>query len=196
MPRGGLSTADYTVLGVVWRDGPCTTYHVMLRLASSSSSFYRKRASSTYGVVQNLTKRGLLTPIGEEIGKRGDRPIGVTDEGMRVLKQWLAPPVPEVEAAYSNDLIRLRVNFIAALEPEEQAAFVKDAIRVLEALEHDHQESIQKRNSEAQAIALIGHLYETQARIAWLHRLQGLLPIAPAPDVDPATIQPHVRQSQ
>jgi DNA-binding PadR family transcriptional regulator len=188
MRRGALSTTEYTVLGIVWRDGPCTTYHVMLMLASSSSSFYRKRASSTYGVVQNLTAQGLLAPVGDDVGKRGERPIGVTEEGISVLQKWLGPPVPPVEAAYSNDLIRLRVNFIAALDAADQVAFVEDALRALRVLEEEHEHSILERGELSRTLSLQGLLFETRARIAWLEHVLTVLPIARSAEPEPTGV--------
>lgn len=180
MSRRDLSSAEYTVLGLIWREGPCTTYAVMLKLASSPSSFFRKRASSTYSEVQKLLKRGFVEPAGDGVGTRGDRQIAITAAGLKALREWLSPPVPPLDAAYSNDLIRLRMNFLGALEPADQLAFVEDALRLMRGLALEYERAIEERGHESHPIAIVGILYETRARIAWLEYVRTVLPI-PSP---------------
>ena len=97
---------------------------------------------------------------------------------MEVLRTWLCAPVPAVEVAYSNDLVRLRTNFIAALAPAEQADFVDDALRTLRELEAEYERTIEERGEASKPIAVVGILYETRARIAWLEYVKTVLPIS------------------
>ncbi len=171
MPSRGLSISDYTVLGIVGRDGPCTTYNVMRDMATSPSSFYRKRASSTYTVVQRLLGLGLLETLGEEPGPRGERQIAVTDEGLRVLKDWMSP-VPAVEAAHSNDLIRLRVNFLNLLDPGEREALIDQAATALRTLLAESERALPERHDPIRYLTLLGLIYETRARLEWLEEVR------------------------
>jgi DNA-binding PadR family transcriptional regulator len=173
MPAKSLSVAEYTVLGVVWRDGPCTTYSVMLAQAKSASSFFRKKASSTYAVVQKLLDRGLVVTVGED-GPRGDRQIQVTPAGTQALHDWISS-TPEVEVAYSNDLVRLRLNFVELLDGAERMAFIQDCLRMLHKLLEEQHRARPATESIGKSIALLGMIYETQARIDWLIEVKEML---------------------
>jgi DNA-binding PadR family transcriptional regulator len=179
MPSRGLSISDYTVLGVIAREGPCTTYNVMMDMAASPSSFYRKRASSTYSVVQRLDSQGLIKALDEEPGPRGERQLAVTPEGLRALKEWLCR-IPVAEAAYSNDLIRLRVNFLIVLSPSEREALVDQAIDSLKILLSDSEGELEKRKDPIRYATLLGLIYETRARLEWLAEVKRVLPTFPA----------------
>lgn len=167
-----LSTTDYTVLAIIWRDGPCTTYVVMRDLASSPSTFYRNRASSTYRVAQRLTDLGLVEQVDEDVGSRGERLIQVTPDGLEALRSWLSPPIPRVEIAHTIDLVRLRMFFLKALPPEERLRFVDDAIAFLRELEAANEERVEKPTDPFQEMGSLGTLLETRARIEWLERVR------------------------
>jgi DNA-binding PadR family transcriptional regulator len=174
MRRNRLSTPEYTILGVLWRDGPCTTYNVMMRLASSSSSFHRKRASSTYSVVEKLVSRGLVASVDGEIGSRGERQMLVTAEGRDKLREWIAD-LPTVEVGYSNDLVRLRLNFIELLARDEQLAFVDHALSSLRAVLLEHESATERYKQPIASLSLLGLVYETKARIAWMEEVRARL---------------------
>jgi DNA-binding PadR family transcriptional regulator len=175
MPREKLSTSEYTVLGIVWRDGPCTTYAVMRELASSASTFYRNRAASTYRVAQRLIGLGLLELDGEEIGSRGDRQIKATEKGYAELQKWLSPPIPKVEVAHTIDLIRLRVHFIAALDGPGRVAFLDDALNAARQRLAEL-ERVKPSPDPFEALGSLGTIYETRARIEWLEQVKKRLP--------------------
>lgn len=175
MPREKLSTSEYTVLGLVWRDGPCTTYAVMKELASSASTFYRNRAASTYRVAQRLIDLGFLELDGDEIGTRGDRLIKATAKGQAELQRWLSPPLPKVEVDHTIDLVRLRVHFLAALPPADRAAFVDEALNAAKARLQELEEAAPAEDA-FEALGSLGLIHETKARIAWLEEVKEALP--------------------
>lgn len=173
-----LTITEYTILGIVWSKGPCTTYVVMRELARSPSTFYRKRTATAYRVVQRLISEGLLEHIGETIGSRRDRPVRVAPKGLAVLKEWLAPPLAPVEVAHAIDLIRLRMYFIGAIQPEERAVFVDEAVGALRMYVATLEAVIdeERKTDPFAALASLGAVYETRARIEWLEAIRpGLL---------------------
>ena len=56
---------EYTVLGIAWKRGPCTTYALMMELSTSTSTFYKKRAGTTYPLVERLIKNVYLQQSAE-----------------------------------------------------------------------------------------------------------------------------------
>jgi hypothetical protein len=58
--RTKLSPIEYTVLGIAWKRGPCTTYALMKEMSSSTSTFFKNRASTIYPLVERLIKMGQL----------------------------------------------------------------------------------------------------------------------------------------
>lgn len=172
MAEPRLSIAEYTVLGIVWREGPCTTYAVMRELSNSSSTFYRKRASSTYRVAQRLVDLGFLSPVGEGVGARGDRLLEATAKGRAELRRWLTPPTPQFEVDHSMDLVRLRVFFLGALPAGEQRAFLEAALKSLKVRLVKQEEDVATASNEFEALGSLGGVYETKARMAWLEEVK------------------------
>jgi DNA-binding PadR family transcriptional regulator len=169
------SVTEHTILGIVWNDGPTTTYRVMRKLAASPSSFYRNRAATAYRVVQRLIEQGLLEVVGEDVGARGDRQIRITGEGLNVLRAWLLDPVPYAEVAHSADLIRLRLYSAGAIRPEERATLIDNAISELLRLQLAIEGDIRREGESGDEFAVLaakGSLFETKARIAWLQEIR------------------------
>jgi len=169
-----LSTTEYTVLGLVSVNGPCTTYVVMKELASSASTFYRNRAATTYRVVQRLIESHLLEPVGEELGARGDRLINITPLGLEELRAWLRPPIAKVEVDHTIDLIRLRIYFLSVITPAERALFLDAAISALSTRVSEYEE-LSHVPDPFDSMANLGGLLETQARLKWLHSIRSRL---------------------
>lgn len=171
MPDRLLSTTEYTILGIVGKAGPCTTYAVMKELASSGSSYYKDRAGTTYPVVERLLKRGLIE-AGEN---RRSRKLRITIAGKEELKKWLTPPLPDHDVAHTLDLIRLRMYFLAALDEKQQELFVDRALDSLKRHLANTEELIEQERAAGDRIgslATLGLLFETKARIAWLEAIK------------------------
>ena len=79
MARKRLSAIEYTVLGIAWKRGPCTTYALMKELASSTSTYYKARAGTAYPLVNRLVKQALLVHA-DHLGPKRETLIEVTEK--------------------------------------------------------------------------------------------------------------------
>lgn len=161
---------EYTVLGIAWKRGPCTTYALMMELSTSTSTFFKKRASTTYPLVERLTKNGYLNQS-DEVGARGERSMVVTESGMEALQVWLTQPLDFGEVAHTVDFVRLRTFYLGAATPEQRSKFLDSALEQLRAHEASCVSASKKyleMGDEFSALASEGVLYETRARIEWL----------------------------
>jgi DNA-binding PadR family transcriptional regulator len=168
--RTKLSPIEYTVLGIAWKRGPCTTYALMKEMSSSTSTFFKNRASTIYPLVERLIKMGLLAQS-EDIGARGERSVVVTESGIIALKFWLTEPLDFGEVAHTVDFVRLRTFYLGAAKPEQRAQFLASAMEQLEAHEASCQRAIDKYKEMGDAFSALaseGVLYETRARKEWL----------------------------
>lgn len=161
---------EYTVLGIAWKRGPCTTYALMKEMSSSTSTFFKKRASTTYPLVERLIKNGYLKQA-DNIGARGERSVEATEAGIEALRYWLSEPLDFGEVAHTLDFIRLRTFYLGSATPEERESFLASALLQLAAHETACLKAIEKykeMGDEFSALATEGVLFETRARIAWL----------------------------
>lgn len=171
-----LSTVEMTVLGLTFRQGPCTTYAVMREFSTAASTFYKSRAGTTYSVVKRLVSFGLLSQTADQ--------IEVTPAGLDVLRQWLLPPIPLPDVAHSADLVRLRFYFLNLLTREEQLETIDHALGKLhnflatcESLLPEHE----KLGDKVGVLAVFGSVMETRTRIEYLNIVRKWIE-SPPPD--------------
>src|SRR3954462_1918303 len=126
LPRSerALSDLEACVLGVVWRDGPCTAYAVRQELAASSTPRWSDSAGSIYPVLDRLEALGLVAATARTWGERGKKEFAATAAGASRLRAW----VPQVTAADAcgptYDPIRTRFCFLAVLPPAGRRRFL------------------------------------------------------------------------
>src|SRR6185436_18926108 len=77
--RIAATDLEQTVLGIVWRDGPCTPYHVRSVLLRSPSSHWSGSAGAIYPLVKRLEARGLARSRAVRTGRRAGREVELTD---------------------------------------------------------------------------------------------------------------------
>ncbi|MDR3691113.1 MAG: PadR family transcriptional regulator [Fimbriimonas sp.] len=169
-----LSISEYTILGLVWAKGPCTTYTIMREMAASPTTFYRNRAATTYRTVHRLESAGLVAPVDGTVGARQDRLIRISEAGALSLESWLTPPLSNVEVAHTIDLVRLRMYFIGALPAQKRTELVDDALlRLKDRLRVVETTAERERENDPYAyLATLGAVLETQARIRWLEAVR------------------------
>lgn len=166
-----LSDLEFTILGVISKRAPCTSYTVAKEFFTSPSSHWRGSVGAVYPAVARLESLGLLR---EESATRLGRPctlFSLTDKGLATLRKWLTPPLPESAASITFDPIRTRSFFLAALSTEDQRAFLEEAERQLVAqvprLEAEC-ERYRKSGDWFSEQAQRGTLHVTNARLAWI----------------------------
>ena len=166
-----VTELEHCVLGVVWQAGPLTAYEIAKPFAQSPSTYWSGSAGAIYPLVKRLEDKGLLRGEIEQWNSRQKRTFTITDEGLKVLREWLSPPFTPDVGAVSFDPIRTRVSFLGALPPRQREKFIDDAERVI----HEQLEQIremQARESAAgnvfEALAGRGGIHELEARLKWL----------------------------
>ena len=125
-----LTELEGATLGVILRDGPCTSYTVKELFRASPSDFWSGSAGSIYPLMQRLEKRGLVASERGSTGRRGRRDYRITDAGRRAFRRWLTDA--ERAAGMGFDPLRTRLVFFDQLSPQARARF-HDA--VLDAME-------------------------------------------------------------
>ena len=165
------SPLEMAVLGMVWKQEPCTAYSVMRELSGSDSAFIRSKAGTVYPLVNRLVRASLLTYETKKRGPKGERMLRITPEGLELLKSWLTGPIQQREITHTVDLVRMRSGYLGTVGPEERARFVD---RSLEGL-RQHLKECEAReihyleNGDAfGALGMRQMIHETRARIAWL----------------------------
>jgi len=172
-----LTDLEACVLGVVWRDGPCTAYAVRRELAASSTPRWSDSAGSIYPVLDRLEALGLVAATARSWGERGKKEFAATAAGASRLRAW----VPQVTAADAcgptYDPIRTRFCFLAVLPPSARRQFLADAARgtrqTLDRLRGDAPRRI--RPDDFEALSIHASICELQGRLRWLGRMRKVL---------------------
>jgi|GEM_PF-737786 len=165
-----LSAMEHTVLGIAWKRGPCTTYGLMKELSSSTSTYYKERAGTVYPLVNRLLKLGYLR-IADSGGLKDQKLIEITDLGFQSLQSWISEPISEEDVAHTVDFIRLRVFYLASVDPGERNFMIETSLAMLER-QLDECKLARRRyvdqGDDFSNLATLGTVFETIARIDWL----------------------------
>ena len=91
--------------------GPAHGYDVATRLAPSGDigRVWSLSRPLTYRALDQLARRGLITPVAEERGKAGGKRtiLAPTPQGKRLVRRWLEQPVPHFRAVRDELLLKL-----------------------------------------------------------------------------------------
>lgn len=162
-----LSILELTVLGVVWKKGPCTAYAVMREFVGSQTNAYRSGAGSIYPLIKRLDAANYLS---KERAK-----LAVTDLGRDVLTSWVQMESSNQEVSSNLDPLRSRVYFLDLLPLEGQLLFIAKALKELKALKEDAAGQVllyQKAGQQMSALAMKGAVLETEARVKFFKCLR------------------------
>lgn len=171
-PRGRahrLTELDYSVLGVVWRDGPITTYGVRERFAASVTATWSSSTGSIYPAIRRLVAGGLIRAGAHRDG-RGTQELSITSRGITTLRHWLRSASADL-GGVAADPVRTRIQFLAALTPRDTARFLaaaeeecRSALRIF-----DSSMANEPGGRGAQRLwALRGVRDQLEARIRWI----------------------------
>lgn len=170
-----LTDLELTVLGNVWKKGNCTAYQVMREFATSVSAYYRSREGAIYPLMSRLEKGGYLRSKRDSVGRRPRRRYSIAPKGLTALQRWLSPPVADVDAMISPDLIRTRVYFLEAVPPAKRRKLIDHVERRLRRELKRNQESLARyraEDSRFSALAMEGAIAVMQARLDWIGKLR------------------------
>lgn len=178
MARAGPTELEHCVLGVVWRDGPCSAYAVQREFAQSVSSTWSASAGSIYPVIRRLERRGLVAARTKAWGRKGKREFAVTAKGTRLLRSWIVE-LPDWTGRPTIDPIRTRLNFLTAVKSRKaQLRFIDRAAANTQALVPTLRREAQQANGDASPVAYLkalSALYELEARLKWSREARRVL---------------------
>ena len=127
-----LTELEGAALGVVVRDGPCTSYAVKEMFRGSPSEFWSGSAGSIYPLMRRLEGRGLVASELGSTGRRGHKVYRATAAGRRAFRHWLTDAARA--AGMGFDPLRTRLVFFDQLSPQDRAGFrasLEDALASL-----------------------------------------------------------------
>jgi DNA-binding PadR family transcriptional regulator len=123
-----LSPTAYVILGMLaWH--PMSGYDVKAFADQSTRFFWATSYGQIYPELRRLAAAGLVEAEPPEGGGRGRKAYKLTDDGARVLREWLAQPPRPLEI---RDEALLKV-FFAGSAPETAVGALEGKRRDLEA---------------------------------------------------------------
>lgn len=161
---------EQVTLGVVWRDGPCTPYHVRKQFLASPTQTWSGSAGTIYPLMRRLEEQGHLKSEDAPGDGRKTRLYRITPAGRRALKRWMRPPLSPAAVGPGFDLIRARLLFFESLSKAEQQKFldvVAQQLKETEAEMRSLMREIQACNKPILTLAARGAHVVAKARRDW-----------------------------
>jgi len=165
-----LTELEGTVLGVIWRDGPLTTYAIRSTFSKSRNSHFSGSAGAIYPLVERLKKVGLIHATLHKQGSRESRRVTITPTGKQALRQWLSQDKSDM-AVVEFDPIRTRLHFLGILTPRQRERFIRESMASLQREIEETRlliESRQQAGNKWGVWGATGALRVLQARLTWL----------------------------
>jgi DNA-binding PadR family transcriptional regulator len=168
-----LSDNEGTVLSLVHRIQPTTTYQIWKIYEDSPVSAFNTSKGKIYPLVDRLIARGLMRNERVESDARGTDHLWCTELGARALQQWVKQIKPS--HLLLEDPLRTKVQSFYLLSPDEQLDWIvetKDQLNQrLETLE-DYGRTV---TVPYQDFVHDNAVRSTRARIVWLDRMLSAL---------------------
>jgi DNA-binding PadR family transcriptional regulator len=120
-----LTPTSYLVLGLVARQGACTSYDMKVMVSRSIGYFWTFPHSQLYAEPARLAELGLLSEEQEATGRKR-RTYQLTDAGRGALREWLAEPTDEPTEI--RDLAVLKLFFGRMAEPGQLRELAQHAV--------------------------------------------------------------------
>ena len=127
-----LTELEHVALAVIWRDGPCTPYHVRKQFLDSPTPRWSGSAGALYPLVRRIEEEGLVSSRAAGDDGRGSRHYRITAAGRRALVRWLRPPLESGAIGPLEDPIRTRLLFVGLLSDLERSRFLAGVTAQLE----------------------------------------------------------------
>ena len=168
--RRQLSTAAYTILGLLARNGPSTTYDLKGLIEISIGYFWPFPHSQMYAEVKRLEAAELIE-VDAEVGGRGRRTLRITQAGEEALTTWWEEADDGVTEIRDAGLLKLfladpdDITGIRALADEQEAAHA-ERLSTYEELQREFAEAGQ-RLPPAFATLRMGLTFERAAVSFW-----------------------------
>ncbi len=177
LPRSAATDLEAVVLGVVWRDGPCTPYAIRQHFRESPAPRWSGSAGAIYPLLKRLEDRGWVKSTANATGRRRQLDYSIAPPGKTILSHWLATPNVESDTALLYDPLRARLFFLDLLPPAKARTFVATALEQLHT--HLRTEEAEYRNPRDPGrfthLAVRNGILLTRARIRWLREVADFL---------------------
>lgn len=179
--RAEVTELEGVILGIIWSRQPCSPYVVLSRFQRSPTWGWSSSTGAIYPAIRRLKGRGLIDHRSESTGKRRSEALTLSPLGTTKLRSWISDLTEEMGSA-GVDPIRARVNYLAAIEPEERLQFLDSAEKVtrsrleLARASKGDPEAKQSWSLQATAAAVV---YQLEARLHWLDEVRAILAGAP-----------------
>ena len=174
MTGKSLTELECCVLGVVWREGPCTAYDLRKIFERSLTTSWRASTGSIYPLVRKLEKMGLVTVVAVGASKRNSRSITITKAGLSKVRNWVCD-VPDWIGEPLADPIRTRFYFLQTIAKPKREAVLEEWMSLtraaIEAVEMEIRKFVELEDT-IETVSHQGALMQLQARENWLAMLR------------------------
>ncbi|MCH8867810.1 MAG: helix-turn-helix transcriptional regulator [Proteobacteria bacterium] len=169
--RRPLSELEGVSLGIIYKEQPCTAYHVRSELKEAPSSHWRASAGSVYPLLARLEAEGLVSTTTDKNDGRGRKLLKVTTEGRQSLKAWVVAGADQDLISSVTDPIRSRTFFLDVLSAAERGEYLDQTIALTESFLSETKEHLGQRKKSDDLYEYLGSLggvKVTEARLSWL----------------------------
>lgn len=172
-----LSELDYLILAMV-SQGVVSGYAMKKVMEGMRGGRWSADSGSVYRVIRRHVDRGWLKEAGKNGCPNRERTeYDITDEGLRLVLDWLRRPPPREELGYQVDTLRTRAYFLDRLSPPERLDTVRRWLREAKAYRVEVAAFLGSApvTSEVVRLAMSNLTDMADARITWLRRLEAHL---------------------
>lgn len=173
--KRALSELEGVSLGIIYKQQPCTAYHVRRKLRQSPSSHWQASAGSLYPLLSRLEKDGLLETRLDDDDGRGRKLLKITAAGRRELRIWVLAGSDLTHLSSVTDPVRSRVFFLQILDAPKRRRYITGLIKQMEAYHLEtkaHLDQISERDDLFNYLGALGAEKITAARLEWLREIE------------------------
>ena len=166
-----LSELEGVSLGIIYKQQPCTAYHVRGELKKAPSSHWHASAGSIYPLLARLEGEGLVVTATDENDGRGRKLLRMTTEGRKSLREWVVSGTDHELISSATDPIRSRAFFLDVLGPAKQLAYVNKLITQMEHYLSEtraHLDQVSETDDVYGQLGALGAVKISEARLDWL----------------------------
>ena len=176
------SDLERVVLGVIWRDGPCTAYRVRQEFVESPTSHWSGSQGSIYPLLRKLESRGLVSSRRDLDDQRNTKQLNITPAGKKQLQAWFDPVQSPDSFLLEYDAIRTRMFFVQVLTPARRERYFDQLEQRLRDQQKQFAREIRGCTDDQllHRIAWEGLLASNKAKLGWLASVRQTLSQADA----------------
>jgi len=166
-----LSELEGVSLGIIYKQQPCTAYHVRGELKKAPSSHWRASAGSIYPLLARLEGEGLVVTTTDEQDGRGRKLLRATTEGRKSLRAWVMSGTDQEHISSATDPIRSRAFFLGVLGSSRQLTYLNKLITQMEHYLSEtraHLAQVSETDDVYDQLGALGAVKISEARLDWL----------------------------